>query len=231
MDPGYASGAGEKIKFFTRSGLEKCQVFIVNGKFYHYDANTRLVLYNSGKVVLDGVTGDIIVMDQQGNIFIHPKELGYIHHSSFFSQKPIAFGAMVRIKNGELVRSDFTKDNLNKVTLFPKRVQGSDCLDGLFYYSGHYDPSSGSTQIKNRIKKDAFYNFKKQLAQVHFRSPLAKKKISEYYDLEGAETSGNYYRGESRLSKIERERLIHLNNKYRLGVVNEGGSRQFEVDA
>ena len=33
--------------------------------------------------------------------------MGYIHHSSFFSQKPIAFGAMVRIKDGEIVKSDF----------------------------------------------------------------------------------------------------------------------------
>ena len=37
MDPKYASGDGEKIKFLTRSGLEKCQVFLINGKFYHYD--------------------------------------------------------------------------------------------------------------------------------------------------------------------------------------------------
>lgn len=170
MDPIYASGSGEKVKFLTQSGLEKCQVFLINEKFYHYNNSGALILYSSGNAVLDGVTGDIIIMDLQGNIFIHPKEFGYIHHSSFFSQKPVAFAAMVRIKKGEIVHSNLTKDNLNRVTLFPTRVKGSDCMDGLFYYSGHYDPSTGSDQVKNRIKQDALDNFKKELTTKHFRS-------------------------------------------------------------
>ena len=163
MDSRYASGSGEKVKFLTGSGLEKCQVFLIYQKFYHYDDSCALVPYNSGNAVLDGVTGDIIVMDQQGNIFIHPKEMGFIHHSSFFSQKPIAFGAMVRIKDGEIVRKDLERDNLESVTLFPTRIPSFDWLDGLFYYSGHYDPSSGSVEVKNQIKQDALSNFKKEI--------------------------------------------------------------------
>jgi hypothetical protein len=167
MNPVYSSGSGEPRKFFTRSGLERCQVFLINGKFYHYDS-ANLVLYNSGNAVLDGITGDIIVMDRQGNIFIYPKEMGEIHHSSFFSQKPVAFGAMVRIKDGELIGSDFRKDKLGNVTLIPKRVSGYDWPDGLFYYSGHYDPWQGSGQDQERIKQEALENFKKELTTVHF---------------------------------------------------------------
>jgi formylglycine-generating enzyme required for sulfatase activity len=165
---------------------------------------------NSGNVVLDGVTGDIIVMDQQGNIFIHPKEMGYIHHSSFFSQKPIAFGAMVRIKDGELMRSDSTKDKLEKVTLFPDRIRGFDCPDGLFYYSGHYDPWDGSSQERERIKQNALNNFKKELTAIH--SPLAEmvKLLNSgfvsipggTYEIGSPETDPNHRENE-KLHKIE----------------------------
>lgn len=191
MDSGYARGSGEKVRFFTRAGLEKCQVFLINRKFYHYDERKELVLYNSQQAILDGFTGDIIVMDQQGNIFIHPKEMGFIHHSSFFSQKPIAFAAMVRIRNGEMMRSDFTKDDLSKVTIFPNRVRGSDCPEGLLYYSGHYDPNSGTAQVKNQIKQDALENFKKQLTMVHLITQDLDR--SDQIEFIKSEVSFNYF--------------------------------------
>lgn len=172
MNPAYTSGAGEKIRFFTRSGLEKSQVFLVNGGFYHYDEVGKLVLYNSAPTKLDGVTGDIIVMDQRGNIFIHPKEMGFIHHSSFFSQKAIAFGAMVRIENGRLIKANRMIDRLKSVTLFPERVRGENFPRGLMYYSGHYDPHTGSLDIKKRVKQDALDSFKRELETRHFM-PMA----------------------------------------------------------
>lgn len=168
MNPRYASGSGEKIKFFTRSGLDKSQVFLINGKFYYYHANGHLELYNSDGSILDGVTGDIIVMDQQGNIFIYSKEMGFIHHSSFFSQKPIAFGAMVRIQNGELVRLDGTKEDLCDIDLFPTRVRGENYHRGLMYYSGHYDPHSGSDDADRESKQEALDIFKQELEMIHF---------------------------------------------------------------
>lgn len=167
MHPGYTQGDGEKIKFLTRSGLEKCQVFLINQHFYQYNESGALVLYNSEPAALDGVTGDIIVMDPKGNIFIFPKEMGKIHHSTFFSQKPIAFGAMVRIKDGVLVNSAGERDTLDAVDLFPQRVRGQDYPRGLMYYSGHYDPHTGSQQVREQCKAEALDAFKEQLELVH----------------------------------------------------------------
>lgn len=185
MNPGYTLDEGEKINFLTRQGLEKCQKFLINGKFYHYPYGNRLVPYSSdSRVALDGYSGDIIVMDEQGNIFIHPKEMRAIHHSSFFSQKPIAFGAMVRIKNGVIVDSNLKPDTLDEVDLFPDR-NDKPSESGLMYYSGHYDPFGDN---RDSVKQRALDNFKKELEASYFAWFMIKsnaKKKEKALDARG----------------------------------------------
>lgn len=162
MNPKYPEPGMDTINFLTQLGLKRCQKFLINGKFYHYNETGQLVLYSSDiNMPLNGFKGDIIVMDQQGNIFIHPKIGGLIHHSSFFSQKPLAFAAMIKIKDGEIVNQDYTKDELTNVVIFPRR-DGTICPYGLMYYSGHYDCSENE-------KRRALENFLNELHRIHIK--------------------------------------------------------------
>jgi hypothetical protein len=108
----------EQITYFTKAGLEKAQVFIVNGKVYQSDLS-----FYSSKVELNSETGDgeMIVLDRLGNAFIHPKERGILHHSSFFSGAPLAFAGLVFIQDGK--------------------------IEKLLPYSGHYSP--GDQEVSN----------------------------------------------------------------------------------
>lgn len=101
----------EKIKYFTKRGLEDIQVYVINGLIYNKD----LQLYNSSvELKADAGGGEMIVMDRLGNLFIAPKVRGIYHHSSFFSGGPVAFAGLCYIKEGR--------------------------IENLVRYSGHYSP-------------------------------------------------------------------------------------------
>lgn len=87
----------EKVLYFTLQGLEEYQVFYINGLIYKSD----LTKYTSEESLnrIDG-NGDMIVMDEIGNTFIHPKKREIIHHSSFFSGESVAFAALIICEDG-----------------------------------------------------------------------------------------------------------------------------------
>lgn len=108
----------EQILYFTQAGLEKCQVFIVNNIVYR----DNLSKYNS-ETSLDRTNGngDMIVMDDSGNTFIHPKQRDIVHHSSFLSGNAISFAGLINVEDGN--------------------------IKNLVIHSGHYNP--GSNELYN----------------------------------------------------------------------------------
>jgi hypothetical protein len=160
MNPSYLN---ESIEYFTEQGLEKRQVYLVNGIIY----NTNLSPYNS-KIALDELSGngEMIVLDQLGNTFISPKERGIHHHSSFFSGGSLAFAGLVYVVNGK--------------------------MEKLIAYSGHYSTgemelSSIKTQldtiylIEEPILPSLKFDSKGNLLQTVVIS--SSHKISELYNL------------------------------------------------
>lgn len=89
----------ESIHYFTKEGLESLQVFPMEGKIYQYRRNT-LIPYDS-KVVRG--EPEMFVVDSLGNTFIHRKVEGKLHHSSFFSTKPVAYAGQIEVRNGEVL--------------------------------------------------------------------------------------------------------------------------------
>src|SRR5438105_10085414 len=63
----------------------------------------------------------MIVMDEMGNTFIHPKRRDILHHSSFFSGNAVAFAGLIMVKDG--------------------------IIHNLLIYSGHYSP--GCNELYN----------------------------------------------------------------------------------
>ncbi len=123
----------EKILYLTPTGLKKHQVFFVQSTLYNVDnkpyQSTAVFKESSGD-------GDMIVMDNLGNLFIHPKIRGLIHHSSFFSGSPLSFAGICYVEGGS--------------------------IKNLLTYSGHYTPGeqekkNWSTMLSVDALKEAIY--------------------------------------------------------------------------
>jgi hypothetical protein len=57
------------------------------------------LLYDSKGVLINNSNG-IYVMDEMGDIYIHSKEVGKFHHSSFLAGGPVAAAGEIKIKDG-----------------------------------------------------------------------------------------------------------------------------------
>ncbi|WP_010297100.1 hypothetical protein [Candidatus Odyssella thessalonicensis] len=112
----------ERVLYLTQEGLKKYQVFYAQGKLYdmHHLPYQSRVPFNAS-----AGNGDMIVMDSLGNLFIHPKVRGVMHHSSFFSAAPLSFAGICSVERG----------SINK----------------LLTYSGHYAPSNKESENLNAM--------------------------------------------------------------------------------
>ncbi|MBA3814173.1 MAG: hypothetical protein H0X26_06755 [Alphaproteobacteria bacterium] len=148
----------EQVIYFTRNGLKKCQVYIVFNNIYRKDGTSY-----SSTLPLNNETGegDMIIMDELGNVFIHPKKKGMIHHSSFFSGKPIAFAGLCFVRKG--------------------------WLEELTTYSGHY--TSGMNEIQNWLEaasqghlKCSKYTIIEKNAQSFFILPSGRESTCAIFE-------------------------------------------------
>lgn len=89
--------SGEKVLYLTTAGLKKNQVFLFRGTLYRVD-NEPYQSTTSSKESAD----DMIVMDNMGNLFIHPKTQCLIQHSSFFESSSLSFAGTCFVENGKI---------------------------------------------------------------------------------------------------------------------------------
>lgn len=112
----------ERVLYLTQKGLKKYQVFYAQGKLYdmHHLPYQSRVPFNAA-----AGNGDMIVMDSLGNLFIHPKVRGVMHHSSFFSAAPLLFAGICSVERGNITN--------------------------LLTYSGHHAPSKNESENLNAM--------------------------------------------------------------------------------
>ena len=106
MDPTYIS-IDERMEIFylTEQGRESSQLFLFDGKFYKSD----LSLYSTNSEQAIGNRpweGDLLVADELGNLFVHPKIRSVIHHSSILSAAPVSYAGIVTIVDGVITRQE-----------------------------------------------------------------------------------------------------------------------------
>ena len=86
--------ADEQISYFTKEGLEKIQVMVIDNHVQTMDGNP----YNTD-------SEQMVVMDKHGNIFTYPKKRGVIHHSSFFSGDDLSFAGLWQVASGRITHN------------------------------------------------------------------------------------------------------------------------------
>lgn len=106
--------------------LDHFQVFTYNGKLYDCHGapvTTQPLNFN---------TGAILVMTQEGTLFLSHKERGSVHHSTMLAAAPVAYACMLEVQDGKIIQEEV--------------------------WSGHYAPDLGQqAQFHDRLNR-VFYH-------------------------------------------------------------------------
>lgn len=118
---------GEDIYYSSPlARLDLFQVFTYDGKLYDCHGapvNTR---------TLDFDTGAILVMTQDGTLFLSHKERGSIHHSTLLAAAPVAYACMLEVLNGRIMKEKVWSGHY--VPTLEQQAQFHDRLQRGFYH-------------------------------------------------------------------------------------------------
>jgi hypothetical protein len=111
--------------------MEAYQIFTYEGKLYDkfgLPLNTKPLDFNSGA---------ILVMTEEGVLFLSHKDRGIVHHSTFIASLPVAYACMLEVQDGNIIREEV--------------------------WSGHYEPTEEhQAQFHDRLHRNCSISIPKE---------------------------------------------------------------------
>lgn len=115
--------------------IKQYQVFTYEGMLYDCHGtpvNTKPLNFE---------TGAILVMTQEGTLFLAHKERGMIHHSTLLASAPVAYACMLEVSEGRIIKEAA--------------------------WSGHYEPTiEQQAQFHDRLNKNCFHEIPNNLVPI-----------------------------------------------------------------